>query len=81
MGWLRKISERDGCAVIRALESPDARGVNGTIKNVVKESGPSTNVFSLPQRERLRVFRSQKEGSSLRKRPKQTPEIRPSNET
>ena len=44
MGRPRKISDRDGRAIIRALEGLRVRGANVTVKNVVKESGVSMEV-------------------------------------
>ena len=41
VGRPRKITERDGRALCRALERLRARGANITVKNVVKESGIS----------------------------------------
>jgi len=57
MGRPRKISDRDGRAVIRALESLRARGVNVTVKNVVKESGCS---FQVTHRRKFSRFLNEK---------------------
>ena len=44
LGRPRKISDRDGRALIRTLERLRGRGANITVKNVVKESGVSMEV-------------------------------------
>ena len=44
VGWPRKITERDGRALCRALERLQAGGANMTVKNVLKESETSLKV-------------------------------------
>ena len=83
-GRPRKIGERDGRALIRGLQRLRLRGGDVTVKTrkrLLLSTGPLSNVFSLSERQRIRLYDCKEKRNCFRKRPKETSSVRPKNET
>ena len=54
---------------------------SGLRKRLLLSTGSSSNVFSLSERKRIRLFDCKEKKNCFRKRPKDTSSVRPKNET
>ena len=86
-GRPRKISERDCRALIRGLQRRKTQRWgrysknSGSRKRLLLSKGPSSNVFSLSERQRIRLYDCKEKRNCFRKRPKDTSSVRRKNGT